>query len=68
MGCSGSLFGIGALLLIDLLRSWRLIADPGWQLTKLITLMGNVLKKQINLHIIYDSCTYLILGSDIFFF
>ncbi|KAI7855526.1 rhomboid family-domain-containing protein [Circinella umbellata] len=39
MGCSGSLFGIGALLMIDLLRSWRLIADPGWQLTKLITLM-----------------------------
>ncbi|KAI9484654.1 rhomboid family-domain-containing protein [Zychaea mexicana] len=40
MGCSGSLFGIAALLLIDLMRSWRLIADPGWQLTKLITLMA----------------------------
>ncbi|KAI9246735.1 rhomboid family-domain-containing protein [Phascolomyces articulosus] len=39
MGCSGSLYGIAALLMIDLFRSWRLIADPGWQLTKLITLI-----------------------------
>ncbi|KAI8146381.1 rhomboid family-domain-containing protein [Fennellomyces sp. T-0311] len=40
MGCSGSLFSVLSLLLIDLLRSWRLIADPGWQLIKLVTLFA----------------------------
>lgn len=40
MGCSASLFGVVVLLLVDLIRSWRLIPNAGWELFKLVCLIG----------------------------
>ncbi|CDS06156.1 hypothetical protein LRAMOSA08684 [Lichtheimia ramosa] len=39
MGCSGALFGIVALLFIDLFTKWKVVLHPAWELTKLIFLI-----------------------------
>ncbi|KAI9494985.1 hypothetical protein BDB00DRAFT_816579 [Zychaea mexicana] len=39
VGCSGALFGVVALLFIDLFTQWRTTLNPWWEFTKLIFLM-----------------------------
>ncbi|KAI9321444.1 rhomboid family-domain-containing protein [Dichotomocladium elegans] len=39
VGCSGALFGVVALLFIDLFATWKQVMYPGWELTKLIFLI-----------------------------
>ncbi|KAG2228035.1 hypothetical protein INT45_012059 [Circinella minor] len=39
VGCSGALFGIVALLFIDLFTQWRTTLNPWWEFTKLIFLI-----------------------------
>lgn len=36
VGCSGSLFGLIACLLIDLVQNWKLIHKPWWELFKMV--------------------------------
>ncbi|KAI8142567.1 hypothetical protein BJV82DRAFT_516854 [Fennellomyces sp. T-0311] len=39
VGCSGALFGIVALLFIDLFTQWRTTLNPWWEFTKLVFLI-----------------------------
>jgi len=39
VGCSGSLYGLLACLLLDLIQSWRLIIEPWKELIKMLTII-----------------------------